>query len=286
MLSKSNIAALVSVLEYKNGLSSTQVNGDFQLGVNDANLFLEDKITAEGPMTCISTLNVSGNTTLQGATTILSTLNISGNTLMQGPITGLSSFNISGNTTLQGATTILSTLNVSGTATFNTLRANEVQQLYSPGSYALLVPTGTVNAYAGLSAPNGWLICDGSAVSRTTYATLFALISTTYGVGNGSTTFNLPNLKGRVIVGFNAAESEFDSLGETGGAKTHTLTTNEIPSHTHSYIFTNDGSDGYYNTAGATHAIDNQAATTGATGGGQAHNNLQPYITLNYIIKF
>lgn len=97
----------------------------------------------------------------------------------------------------------------------------------------LLAPTGSINAYAGSVAPSGWLLCDGTAVSRATYADLFALISTTYGAGDGATTFNLPNLKGRVIVGRDAAQTEFDALAETGGAKTHTLAESEIPSHLH-----------------------------------------------------
>jgi microcystin-dependent protein len=78
--------------------------------------------------------------------------------------------------------------------------------------------------FAGSTAPTGWLLCDGTAVSRTTYSDLFAITSTTYGVGDGSTTFNLPNLKGRVPVGLDTSQTEFDVLGETGGAKTHTLT--------------------------------------------------------------
>ena len=98
---------------------------------------------------------------------------------------------------------------------------------------AATIPTGGITMYGAGSAPTGWLLCDGSAVSRTTYAGLFAVISTTYGVGNGTTTFNLPNLKGRVPVGRDSGDSSFDVLGETGGAKTHTLTTSEMPSHTH-----------------------------------------------------
>lgn len=95
------------------------------------------------------------------------------------------------------------------------------------------IPAGSITAFGGSAAPSGWLMCNGSAVSRTTYADLFSAIGTTYGVGNGSTTFNLPNLNGRVPVGFDVTQSEFDFLGKTGGAKTHTLTVNEMPSHTH-----------------------------------------------------
>lgn len=92
---------------------------------------------------------------------------------------------------------------------------------------------GTVKMYAGSSAPTGWMVCDGTAVSRATYADLFAVIGETYGNGDGSTTFNLPNLKGRVPVGHDSGQTEFDALGETGGEKEHQLTVGEMPSHTH-----------------------------------------------------
>jgi microcystin-dependent protein len=97
----------------------------------------------------------------------------------------------------------------------------------------LLTPTGSITQYGGSAAPTGWLLCDGSAISRTTYAALFSVIGTTFGTGDGSTTFNVPDLKGRVPVGRNAADVAFDVLGESGGAKTHTLTSAEMPIHRH-----------------------------------------------------
>ncbi len=146
--------------------------------------------------------------------------------------------------------------------------------------------TGVVTPYAGSSAPTGWLIADGSAISRATYVDLFTLVGTTYGAGNGTTTFNLPNLKGKVPVGRDAAQTEFDTLSETGGAKTHTLITAEMPSHTHSYSY-KGALDKPEGTAGAFAASkDVVNTTTGSTGGDGAHNNLQPYIVLNYIIKY
>jgi microcystin-dependent protein len=181
-------------------------------------------------------------------------------------------------------------------------------------------PVGSITAYAGASAPSGWLLADGTAVSRATYAALFAVCGTTYGAGNGSTTFNLPNLKGRVVVGLDASQAEFDARGETGGAKTVTLTEAQMPSHTHvqnahSHTVTDPGHTHGQNvsantggTASRTDYVNDNAgqvfpqgivtdtATTGlsvnsatatnqSAGGGGAHNNLQPYLTLNYIIR-
>lgn len=175
--------------------------------------------------------------------------------------------------------------------------------------------SGMLTMFAGAAAPTGWLICDGAAVSRATYAALFAVIATTYGVGDGSTTFNLPNLKGRVPVGFDGGQTEFDVLGETGGAKTHALSIAELASHDHTtdtinaghthamgFEYASDAATGGTGirltdiqnlTGGAgANATANPTATgaghthgVGSTGSGTAHNNLQPYFVVNYIIK-
>jgi microcystin-dependent protein len=156
-------------------------------------------------------------------------------------------------------------------------------------------PCGMVVPYAGTAAPSGWLLCYGQAVSRTTYAGLFATISTTYGTGDGSTTFNIPDLRGRVVAGQDdmggtsanrltdqTGGVDGDTLGDTGGAETHTLTTAQMPSHTHSTTGSSNGGAGYYLLDGA----DNGAPqNTGSAGGDGAHNNVQPTIILNYIIK-
>lgn len=157
-------------------------------------------------------------------------------------------------------------------------------------------PVGCINLYAGSTAPTGWLICDGSAVSRTTYANLFSVIGTTYGAGDGSTTFNVPNLKGKVPVGLDLNDTDFDTLGETGGEKTHTLIPDEMPSHRHnlSANYTANTAHGHYQNDSyvATGIPPGQAGGTAGTpymtnaGGDGAHNNLQPYIVMNYIISY
>jgi microcystin-dependent protein len=102
----------------------------------------------------------------------------------------------------------------------------------APGSGFL--PTGAFVPFGGTSAPAGFLICDGAAVSRTTYAALFAAIGIGWGAGDGTTTFNVPNLKGQIPVGRDAAQTEFaGAVGTGGGSKTHGLTIAQMPQHEH-----------------------------------------------------
>jgi len=150
-------------------------------------------------------------------------------------------------------------------------------------------PTGSIIMWGTTTAPTGWVLCDGSSLNRTgTYSDLFAVIGTTYG-NVSATHFNVPNFKGKVPVGYNAAETEFDAMGETSGVKTVTLTTAQIPSHRHGYMIQSAGQSGA--TQWLRKIYDGSATpdTTSYTeyeGGGEAHDNLQPYITLNYIIKY
>ena len=195
--------------------------------------------------------------------------------------------------------------------------------IYQSG--ALLVPPGSLMMYIAASAPGGWLLCDGGAVSRSTYAALFATIGVTYGSGNGATTFNLPDMRGRAPVGAGTGVGlTARTLGGSGGAETHTLDTSEIPGHNHSGTTASDGSHTHTHNANADYpgaglvvrnsqttrtaadsgqpneinldtsvalVIDSAGAhthsfITGATGGSGAHNNMQPYVVVNYIIKF
>lgn len=147
------------------------------------------------------------------------------------------------------------------------------------------VPVGGIVEYpSNKNIPDGWLECNGSAVSRTTYSALFAKIGTKFGKGDGSTTFGLPNMKGKVSVGLDTSDNDFNAIGKTGGEKTHTLTVKEMPSHRHKTRYGNvTGGDGsgysYSNTTGTSYQI------VEAEGGNQPHNNLQPYFVTRFIIK-
>lgn len=155
-----------------------------------------------------------------------------------------------------------------------------------PGGDTL--PIGSIVAFSGENIPNGWLLCDGSVVSRTTYSELFNAIGLNY-VEDGvewldEERFPLPNAKGRTLVGKDSTDTDFNKLGKTSGEKTHTLTVDEMPSHKHSMNFGDSaGGDGsgfvYSSTSG------NNNVFMLETGGGQTHNNLQPSLTLNFIIK-
>lgn len=150
------------------------------------------------------------------------------------------------------------------------------------------LPVGTIIPYAGTTIPSNYMKCEGQALSRIEYDILFSSIGTTYGVGDGTTTFNLPNLKGRVITGIDSNDTDFDTLGETGGEKTHTLTVEEMPSHSHDIGWdqtTNLTDPGQQGIPGQEPNNRVDGWRTFSTGGGQAHNIMQPYIVLNYIIK-
>lgn len=180
-------------------------------------------------------------------------------------------------------------------------------------------PSGVVLPFAGTTAPAGWLLCYGQAVSRTTYAALYAALGTTYGAGDGTTTFNLPDLRGRVPGGkddmggtaanrLTTAGSGVNgaTLGAAGGAETHTLTAAQLAAHTHTGTAASAGAHSHTVTTasgvggsglsttgqqGGTASTSAAAAHTHTltidanTGGGGAHNNTQPTVVLQYIIK-
>jgi microcystin-dependent protein len=146
-------------------------------------------------------------------------------------------------------------------------------------------PSGAIMMYAGGSVPSGWLFCNGAAVSRSTYSALFSAISTAYGAGDGSSTFNLPDFGGKGPMGYKSDNSKFDALAETSGEETHSLTTAEIPAHTHTYSRLDGGSHSDAGSGGTTDYSSLNERTSGSTGGGDAHNVLDPYLTVNFMIK-
>ena len=233
-----------------------------------------------------NTYNTTGNVGIgNNAPTVA--LDVTGDAKVSGVLTS------GGNTypTNTGTNGYALTTNAAGAATWNAVP-----------------PVGVITAFAGSTAPTGYLICDGAAVSRATYAALFTIIGTTYGIGNGSTTFNLPDLRSKTIVGVGQGSGLTNrTLASTGGAETKTLAVSEMPSHnhtindpghTHSQTTVNDdfnnsggnppsfSADG----AGSRTWSNINSSTTGIsinyTGGGSAFNIMNPFISLNYIIKF
>ena len=166
------------------------------------------------------------------------------------------------------------------------------------------IPTATIVPWSDSSVPTGFLECNGAAVSRSTYATLFGIIGTTYGSGDGSTTFNVPDLQDNVAVG----KSGTKNLASTGGANTVTATGNvggstanaslaesQLASHSHNYLLASDALNPQ-----AAYAKDRGPANgiTGSAGSGSGHSHnmsanftgdatsvVQPYLTVIYIIK-
>jgi microcystin-dependent protein len=176
------------------------------------------------------------------------------------------------------------------------------------GSQPTAPPVGIIHPYAGATAPPGWLLCNGAAVSRTTYSQLFTVCGTTFGAGDGSTTFNIPNLVDRVATGIGSLYAR----GEKGGSETFTLSVSNLPSHTHSinHDHTSDlhshsvPSSGdqviRQGTTGPTATVSNEASGTsgtskanvnpmsgssGSTGSGTAVNNMPPYLGLQMLIR-
>lgn len=156
---------------------------------------------------------------------------------------------------------------------------------------------GFITMYAGTQAPSGWFLCQGQAVSRTTYAALFAILSTTYGVGDGSTTFTLPNLSGRSPLGVGTASATGATawtLGTqpttgAGGEQTHVLSIAELAAHSHQSstggVFLTNSAGGI--TAGAAvGTASGQSNTTTTTGSDTGHNILSPVSVVNFIIKY
>jgi len=174
----------------------------------------------------------------------------------------------------------------------------KAKNFYATGNYYLdnyiLIPPGTVMQSAAINAPDGWFECDGRLLNKNDYSDLFGSIGYTYGGSDNN--FNIPDIRGRVPVGAGSgAGLTSRNLGTTGGAEQHTLSSTEMPAHTHSLIRRANSDTGTYDTNNG-HQDESSAATTDreelgdfntkSTGGGSAHNNMQPFVALRYIIKY
>ena len=254
--------------------------------------------------------------TVTGAATFESTVTVEGNGTFKGQVSTNSDMAVGGNFAVSGGSTFSGTVTIAGA---NVQAANAkvcASAFHGDGSNLtgiVAMPTGAVVPFGGSSAPTGFLLCAGQAVSRSTYSALFSVISTTYGAGDGSSTFNLPDLRGRVVagqddMGGSSADRltgltggvDGDTLAATGGAETHVLTTAQLATHTHGATKSYNSDPGLTNTRFSlvTEQTDREDSfpgyqtTTGdtnniisTTGSGSAHNNVQPTIILNYIIK-
>lgn len=152
------------------------------------------------------------------------------------------------------------------------------------------LPIGTVLPYTNETAPENWLVCNGSELDRTEYNHLFAIIGTTFGEGDGSTTFNLPNLKGRTIVGLDTEDNDFNTIGKTIGEKAHTLTVAEMPEHTHKFrastkLGNDEGTITFGERTSGSIISGNYGNAIQKEGSSQSHNNIQPSLVAIYIIK-
>lgn len=159
---------------------------------------------------------------------------------------------------------------------------------------------GEIKLYPGATAPPRWLICNGAVIARATYSELFDVISTTYGGGNGSTTFAIPDLKGRTAIGVgenSATGHTAHTLGSSDGEEKHQLSTNELSAHSHRYtpngvtfgaLANANGGLGWNTAADQYGGGGNWAVSMGGgtqnTGSNWTHNTMQPFLTMNYII--
>lgn len=266
-----------------------RANGGFRVGANNG-------VTGTGG---------GGDTITGGIVTALG----SGTAVNSGASTNITGFLEGNGSTISGVATIPIAKGGTGQTTANAaLNALLPSQSSANGKFLKsdgadvswsggVVPPGAVMAWATNSAPTGWLLCYGQTVSRTTYADLYSTIGNSFGSGDGSTTFHLPDLRGRTVIGRDnmggssanrITASWADALGDSGGAEDHTLTTTEMPAHTHTTasVFQAVSPSGSFNVSSVAGTNDRIATvTSSSTGGGASHNNVQPSIALNYIIK-
>lgn len=184
------------------------------------------------------------------------------------------------------ATDVTFTLPQADATVANQVMVSDAAGALSFATVNSLLPAGMIAPFGYSTAPTGWLLCDGSAVSRTDYSRLYDAIGAAWGAGDGSTTFNLPNFQRRTLVGMGGTGTATlgNTIASTGGTETHTLAIGEIPSHTHSQTNTNSLTLNAGTGAAGTYP-GVAAGSTGSAGGGGSHNNMQPSAVVNWCIK-
>ena len=258
-------------------------------------------VTIESNLIAKSNVSIAGNTVVNGtlvqagAARFDSTVTVSGVGTFKGNVSVSGNINVAGNTSIGGTVTI---------AGANVQAANAkvcASAFYGDGSNLsgiAGVPAGLILPYAVSAAPSGYLLCNGQAVNRSTYSTLFAVVSSLYGNGDGSSTFNVPDMRGRFVAGWDAGTGVLTSvtasmiigstIGNTGGTQNVALTVAQMPAHVHTAWVSGsgEGNDAGTDNMGYGSDFDTlSTVSTGSTGGTGSHSNIPPAIILNYIIK-
>jgi microcystin-dependent protein len=288
------------------------VHVDNNFNVKGTATFNENVTIAKGKaFTADGAMSVGGATTFNENVTIAKgkAFTAGGAVTVTGPSNFLENINILAGKVLQvGGTTSTGTLVVTGAATTGNLNVNGKMSVNNTE----IVPIGTIVPFAGKTTPSGWLLCDGSSKSKADFPVLATLLGNTYGPAT-TTNFTLPDLRGRTVIGSGTGKGlTARTLGGVVGSETHTLTTAQMPSHTHEASGTTStngahthgveldtsggwnggrpqGSDRPHNATHYTQSAGDHShtfsITTGSAGDGKAHPNMQPSIVLNYIIR-
>ncbi|HEY4360334.1 MAG TPA: tail fiber protein [Bryobacteraceae bacterium] len=303
MLVYENASGLLKKVLYSDAVPSTNLTR-LQQSINQAShgFAVGDIIYYTGSAYSKAKADASGTVHAVGVVSAVADAN-NFTFINEGVITGLTSLSSGSIYYLSGATAGASTTTAPTTAgqfdkqifIATSTTTAYVQILAEIPAATGYVPTGVMLDFGGGTVPTGFLLCDGSAVSRTTYAALFAQIGTTWGVGDGTTTFNVPDLRGRVCAGKdNMGGSAANRLTATyfggtatnlaavGGSESETLSIAEMPAHHHGM-----GTQAVFAATGASTAVTTSGASpvTGDTGGGNPHNITQPTAIVNKIIK-
>lgn len=282
--------------------SRTSISGYAKLASNQ---------TFTGANTFTSSVDITGPVSVSASAAFTRPVDIRAALSVTGAATFTSAVAVNAPLSVTGAAVFTSTVNISKSlvvaatveSTLGGVKFPDGTLQSTAAVAAASIPAGSVFDYAGISAPSGYLLCFGQAVSRSTYSDLFTAIGTTFGSGDGSTTFNLPDLRGRVAAGkddmggtaanriTNAGSSiTGTTLGASGGSQSVTLTINQMPSHSHSDTVwggTGGSRTGYDQQLSLSTLDTPSSGSTGVAseGGGQAHQNTQPTLILNKIIK-